>query len=127
MRSGITFVYAHYFVASGIAALGIGVKLAIFSVEPGSRYDEIGWIAAAGTALCMVGLAAIQLATPPTLVDADVVLRLVTAAVAGGLAALATVLSPVVILWLLAAALVAQVVFELAAHERHTGQLAGPI
>jgi hypothetical protein len=51
----------------------------------------------------------------------------VTAAVAGGLAALATVLSPVVILWLLAAALVAQVVFELAAHERHTGQLAGPL
>jgi low temperature requirement protein LtrA len=127
VRSGITFVYAHYFVASGIAALGIGVKLAIFSVEPGSRYDEIGWIAAAGTAFCMVGLAAIQLATPPTLVDADVVLRLVTAAVAGGLAALATVLSPVVILWLLAAALVAQVVFELAAHERHTGQLAGPL
>jgi low temperature requirement protein LtrA len=127
VRSGITFVYAHYFVASGIAALGIGVKLAIFSVEPGSRYDEIGWIAAAGTALCMVGLAAIQLATPPTLVDADVVLRLVTAAVAGGLAALATVLSPVVILWLLAAALVAQVVFELAAHERHTGQLSGPL
>jgi low temperature requirement protein LtrA len=127
VRSGITFVYAHYFVASGIAALGIGVKLAIFSVEPGPKYDDIGWIAAAGTALCMVGLAAIQLATPPTLVDADVILRLVTAAVAGVLAALATVLSPVVILWLLAAALVAQVVFELAAHERHTGQLAGPI
>ena len=72
VRSGITFVYAHYFVAAGIAALGVGVKLAIFSVEPGPRYDEIGWIAAAGTALCMAGLAAIQLATPPTLFDADV-------------------------------------------------------
>jgi len=126
VRSGITFVYAHYFVAAGIAALGIGVKLAIFSVEPGPKYDDIGWIAAAGTALCMTGLAAIQLATPPTLVDADVILRLVTAAVAGGLAALSAVLSPVVILWLLAFALVAQVAFELAAHERHTGQLAGP-
>ena len=127
VRSGITFVYAHYFVAAGIAALGVGVKLAIFSVEPGPKYDDIGWIAAAGTALCMTGLAAIQLATPPTLVDADVVLRLVTAAVAGVLAALSTVLSPVVVLWLLAAALVAQVVFELAAHERHTSQLAGPM
>jgi hypothetical protein len=51
----------------------------------------------------------------------------VTAGVAGVLAALATVLSPVVILWLLAALLVGQVVFELAAHERHTGQLAGPM
>jgi low temperature requirement protein LtrA len=127
VRSGITFVYAHYFVAAGIAALGVGVKLAIFSVEPGPKYDEIGWIAAAGTALCMAGLATIQLATPPGLVDADVVLRLVTAGLAAVLAALATVLSPVVILWLLAAVVVAQVVFELAAHEGHTSELPGPI
>jgi low temperature requirement protein LtrA len=129
VRSGITFVYAHYFVAAGIAALGVGVKLAILSIEPGPRYDEIGWIAAAGTALCMGGLAAIQLATPPVLVDTDVVLRLATASVAGVLVALSPVLSPALVLWLLAAALVAQVVFELAAHERHTGEreLPGPI
>jgi low temperature requirement protein LtrA len=125
VRSGMTFVYAHYFVAAGIAALGVGVKLAILSVQPGSRYDHIGWIAAAGTALCMTGLAAIQLATPPALVDADVVLRLATAAVAGALAGLAELLSPVLILWLLTAALVAQVVVELASHERHV-VMAGP-
>jgi len=127
VRSGITFVYAHYFVAAGIAALGVGVKLAIISVEPGSRYDHIGWIAAAGTALCMTGLAAIQLATPPALVDADVVVRLATAAVAGLLAGLAELVSPVVILWLLASALVAQVVVELAGHERHTAGVARPL
>src|SRR4029450_5922478 len=67
VRSGITFVYAHYFVASGIAALGVGVKLAIFSVEPGSRYDEIGWIAAAGTAPRIARGAAIQPRAPPAL------------------------------------------------------------
>ena len=72
VRSGLTYVYAHYFVTAGIAALGVGVKLAIFSVEPGPRYDHIGWIAAAGTALCMAGLAAIQFVTPPALFDADV-------------------------------------------------------
>jgi low temperature requirement protein LtrA len=127
VRSGITFVYAHYFVASGIAALGVGVKLAILSVEPGPRYDDIGWIAAAGTALCMAGLAAIQLATPPALVDADVVLRLATAAVAGVLAGLSELLSPVVILWLLSVALVAQVVLELASHERHAAGATGPV
>jgi low temperature requirement protein LtrA len=127
VRSGITFVYAHYFVAAGIAALGVGAKLAIFSVEPGQAYDDIGWIAAAGTALCMAGLATIQLATPPGLVDADVVLRLVTAALAGLLAAAASVLSPVVVLWLLAAVLVAQVVVELAAHEGHVSELPGPL
>jgi low temperature requirement protein LtrA len=126
VRSGITFVYAHYFVAVGIAALGVGVKLAIFSVEPGPRYDRVGWVAAAGTALCMAGLAAIQLATPPALVDADVVLRLATAAVAGLLAGLAELLAPAVILWLLAAALVAQVVLELARHERHAAAAGGP-
>jgi low temperature requirement protein LtrA len=126
VRSGITFVYAHYFVAAGIAALGVGVKLAIFSVEPGGRYDDIGWIAAAGTALCMAGLAAIQLATPPALMDADVLLRLATAAVAGLLAGVSELLSPVVILWLLAALLVAQVVLELARHERHAAAAGGP-
>ncbi len=125
VRSGLTFVYAHYFVAAGIAALGVGVKLAILSVEPGPRYDDIGWIAATGTALCMLGLAAIQLATPPGLVDADVVLRLVTAAVAATLAGLSGFLSPALVVTLLAVALVAQVVVELARHERHV-TAAGP-
>jgi low temperature requirement protein LtrA len=126
VRSGITFVYAHYFVTAGIAALGVGVKLTILSVEPGPRYDHIGWIAAAGTALCMAGLAAIQLATPPALVDVDVVLRLVVAASAGVLAGLSEFLSPVLVLWLLVVLLVAQVVVELARHEQHTAGSAGP-
>jgi low temperature requirement protein LtrA len=125
--SGMTFVYAHYFIAAGIAALGVGVKLAILSAAPGPRYDHVGWIAAAGTGLCMVGLAAIQLATPPALVDVDVVLRLATAAVAGALVALSELLSPVLVLWLLAAALSAQVVLEIAGHERHAPGVSGPL
>jgi low temperature requirement protein LtrA len=125
VRSGITFVYAHYFIAAGITALGVGVKLAILSVEPGPRYGHVAWIAAAGTAMCMGGIAAIQLATPPALVDADVVLRLATAGAAGALAAVSGLLSPAVVLWLLAAAPVAQVVVELARPERHTA-MAGP-
>ena len=127
IRSGITFVYAHYFVASGIAALGVGVKLAIFSVEPGPQYQTIGWIAAAGTALCMGGLAAIQLATPPGLLDTDVVFRLVTAGIACVLIVLSQWLSPSIVLWLLAAALIAQVVAELATHEGHAAHLEGPL
>jgi low temperature requirement protein LtrA len=127
VRSGLTYVYAHYFVTAGIAALGVGVKLAIFSVEPGPRYDHIGWIAAAGTALCMFGLAAIQFVTPPALFDTDVLLRLVTAAVAGVLVVLSSVLSPVLIIWLLAAVLVGQVIAELEGHEAHSGGAGGPI
>jgi low temperature requirement protein LtrA len=125
IRSGLTFIYAHYFVAAGIAALGVGVKLAIISVEPGSRFDHVGWIAATGTALCMAGLAAIQIATPPALVDVDVVLRLAVAALAGILAIVSDHLSPALVLWVLAAALVAQVVIELARHEHHAA-MAGP-
>ena len=120
----MTFVYSHYFVAAGIAAFGVGVRLTILSAEPGPRYDRIGWIAAAGVAICMAGLAAVQLATPPTLFDVDVALRIVTAVVAGVLAGLSSVLSPVLVLWLLAAALVAQVTFEVARHELHAMRLA---
>jgi low temperature requirement protein LtrA len=125
VRSGLTFVYAHYFVAAGIATLGVGAKLAIISVEPGPRYDDVGWIAAAGTALCMAGLAAVQFATPPALVDADVVLRLGIAAAAGLLAVLSPFVSPTVVIWLVAGALVAQVVVELARHEQHAA-IEGP-
>ncbi len=117
--SGMTFVYAHYLVAAGIAAFGAGVRLAILSAGPGARYDRTGWIAAAGIAVCMAGLAAVQLATPPTLFDADVALRVATAIFAGALVALSSHLSPLLVLWLLAAALGAQVAFELARHERH--------
>jgi low temperature requirement protein LtrA len=121
--SGMTFVYAHYAVAAGLAAFGVGVRLAILSAGPGTRYDDSGWIAAGGTAVCMAGLAAVQLATPPTLFDVDVALRILTAIVAGLLAGLSSELSPVLVLWLLAAAVAAQVGFELARHERHGSPL----
>ena len=125
VRSGLTFVYAHYFVVAGIAALGVGVKLAILSVEPGPRYDDVGWIAAAGTAMAMAALAAIQIATPPMLLDADVVLRLAIGGLAGVLAGFSGDLSPALVVAILAAALVGQVVIELARHEHHTA-MAGP-
>jgi low temperature requirement protein LtrA len=125
LQSGLTFVYAHYFVAAGITALGVGVELAILSLEPGSRYDHVGWIAAAGTAMAMAALAAVQIATPPMLVDADVVLRLGIAVLAGVLAGLSGHLSPAAVISILAVTLVAQVVIELARHEHHAA-MAGP-
>jgi low temperature requirement protein LtrA len=125
LRSGLTFVYAHYFVAAGITGLGVGVELAILSLEPGSRYDHVGWIAAAGTAMSMAALAAVEIATPPMLVDADSVLRLAVAVLAGVLAGLSGHLSPAAVISILAVALVAQVVIELARHEQHTA-MAGP-
>jgi low temperature requirement protein LtrA len=116
---GMTFVYAHYAVAAGIAMFGVGVRLAIHAAGPGGRYEHVGWITAGGIALCMFGLGVIQLATPPTMLDADVVLRFAAAAFAAALAVLTDVLSPVLVLWLLSTSLLVQVVVELGGHERH--------
>lgn len=114
---GLVYTYMHFFVVVGLAALGAGVKLAILSA--GGHYGGTSWILCAGLALCMTGLAAIQLVTPPVLFDADVRLRIATA-----LAALALVplhLSPLVVVLALAALVAAQVVYELLEHEGHAG------
>ena len=116
---GMTFVYAHFLVVIGIAAMGVGVRLSILSAGPSDRYAHSGWVVATGAALCMTGLGVIQLVIGPAVVDTDVVLRFATAAGAIVLAALTTVLSPIVILWLLATVLLAQVALELGTHERH--------
>ena len=118
---GLVFTYANFLVVVGLASLGTGVKLAVLATGPGTRYDDTGWVLGAGTAIFMLGLVAIQLATPPMLFDVDVWLRIGTAALAGALAALSPVLSPLVIAWLVAAALVLQVAVELARHEEHVG------
>jgi low temperature requirement protein LtrA len=116
---GMTFVYSHFLVVIGIAAMGVGVRLAVISAGPGDQHEHSGWVLAAGAALCMTGLGVIQLVIGPAVVDADVLLRFATAAGAVVLVALTDVLSPVLVLWLMAAGLVAQVLVELAAHERH--------
>jgi low temperature requirement protein LtrA len=117
---GLVLTYSHFFVFSGIAALGIGVKLAIFSAGGQEKYDDTAWVFCVGLALCMGALAAIHLVTPPRFLDADVWLRLGTGLAAIALVPASFVLPALGIVWLLAAALVLQVVVELAAHERHS-------
>ncbi len=119
--SGLVFMYAHFPVLIGIATVGVGVKLEILAAAGDQRYEDTGWILCAGVALCMVGLAAIHLATPPALFDSDVAMRLATAAVALVLLAVSFWLPPLALVWALAGLLVAQVVAELAGHESHSG------
>ncbi len=119
--SGLVFTYAHFPVLIGIATVGVGVKLEILAAAGDQRYEDTGWIVCAGVAICMVGLAAIHLATPPMLFDADVAMRLGTAALALVLLALSLSLPPLAVVWALAALLVTQVVAELAGHESHSG------
>ena len=102
----------------GLAALGAGVKLSILAAGGDKHYDDTSWVLSGGLALTMVGLAAIQLVTGTIVFDTDVWLRLGTAAIA--LALVPFALSPLTVLLVLAAVLVAQVVYELARHEAHT-------
>jgi low temperature requirement protein LtrA len=109
---GLIYTYMNYCVVVGLAALGAGVKLAILGTGGTS------WILSAGLALTMVGLGVIQLVAGTVVVDTDVVLRLVTAALALVLVPFA--FSPLAVISVFAAVLVAQVVYELARHETHT-------
>jgi low temperature requirement protein LtrA len=115
---GLTYTYMNYFVVVGLAALGVGVKLAILAAGGDHRYDGTSWILSAGLALTMLGLGVIQLVAGTVVVDADVVLRLLTAGVA--LLLIPFDLSPLTVVSVFAAVLVAQVLFELARHEAHT-------
>jgi low temperature requirement protein LtrA len=115
---GLTYTYMNYFVVVGLAALGAGVKLAILSSGGDHHYDDTSWILSAGLALTMAGLGVIQLVAGTVVVDADVVLRFVTAAIA--LVLIPFGLSPLAVVTVFAAVLVGQVVYELARHETHT-------
>jgi low temperature requirement protein LtrA len=120
---GLVFVYSNFPVIAGLAALGIGVKLAILASGGDSVYGDSGWVLSAGVALSMAGLAAVELVMPPYWLALDFWLRAVTAVLALVLIPFSTSLSPLLIVWILAAALVLQVVVELLGHEMHVEEL----
>jgi low temperature requirement protein LtrA len=115
---GLTFTYMHYFVVVGLAALGAGVKLAILAGGGDHHYDDTAWILSAGLAMTMLGLAVIQLVATAVFLDTDFWLRLATAALA--LLLVPFELSPLTVVVVLAAVLIAQVGYELVRHEAHT-------
>jgi low temperature requirement protein LtrA len=115
---GLVFVYSNFPVIAGLAALGIGVKLSVLAAGGETAYDESGWFLCAGLALSMLGLAAVELVMPPYWLATDFWLRVVTAVLALALIPFASVLSPLVIVWILAGALVLQVAVELLGQEQ---------
>jgi low temperature requirement protein LtrA len=116
---GLVFVYSNFPIIAGLVALGVGVKLAIIAAGGQSAYDDTGWLLCAGLALSMAGLAAVELVTPPYWLAIDFWMRVSTAVLALALIPFASSLAPLLIVWILAAALVAQVVVELIGHEMH--------
>jgi low temperature requirement protein LtrA len=116
--SGLVYVYMHYFVVVGLAALGAGVKMAILAAGGDDHYNGTAWVLCGGLAMTMLGLASIEFVSPPRVLDEDFWLRVATLALALVLVPLD--LSPLSTLIVLAVALAAQVVYELAHHEGHT-------
>jgi low temperature requirement protein LtrA len=121
LLGGLVFTYTNFLIVVGLASLGTGVKVAIFDAAGHDRYADTTWVMCVGMAVFLVGLALIHLVTPPTRFDLDVGLRLVAAAFAVMLVPLASVLPPLAVAWLLAAAAAAQVAFELFHHGRAPG------
>lgn len=118
---GLTYTYMHFFIVAGLAALGAGVKMAVLAAGGDSHYDDSAWVLCGGLALTMVGLAAVELVSRPSLFDADFWLRVGTVVLALALIPLGQ--SPLITLLVLAGILVAQVVYELARHETHTAEV----
>ena len=119
ITASLTYLYAHLPLLIGLAALGAGIKLAIKATEETGLTDEVSWIIGVGVALFMGSVAVIHFVTSRSRHDVDLWLRLGTAALALGLGALGPELGIVPFLAILAAALAAQIVLELATHESH--------
>jgi len=119
IKGGLVYVYMHYFVVVGLTALGAGVKMAILDAGGDHHYGGTAWILCAGLAMTMFGLAVIELASHPGALDADLWLRVGTLVLA--LAFVPFDVSPLSVLVVFAAFLIAQVVYELARHEAHAG------
>jgi low temperature requirement protein LtrA len=127
VAAGQAYLYAHLPLLIGLAALGAGIKLGIEATQETGITDEVSWIIGVGVALFMGSVAVIHLVTTRSRRDVDPWLRLGTAALALGLGAVGPDLGIVPLLAILAVALAAQVVLELATHERHVHAEGGGI
>jgi low temperature requirement protein LtrA len=116
---GLVYVYGHYPLVLGIAAFGVGTKLAIHETPAGELDAGARWLFCGGIALALLAMGAVQLAGARTLRDPDLWLRLGSGAAMLLFAAVFASVSPLVIAGLVAAVLVAQVAVEIAGHEAH--------
>jgi low temperature requirement protein LtrA len=111
---GLVFVYVHFPLLAGIAALGAGTKLAITHADAPALGAGARWAISGGLACYMLALALVHIAAEWTsLRDRAFLGRLASAALAIALAAAGGSLSPVAFVAILAGALVAQLVLEL--------------
>jgi low temperature requirement protein LtrA len=111
---GLVFVYAHFLLLAGVAAVGAGIKIAITHANAPSLGAGARWAISGGLALYLLSLALLHIAAEWTsLRDRAFIGRLVCAAVVIVLAAAGGGLAPVAFVAVLAAILIAQLALEL--------------
>jgi len=111
---GLIYVYSHFPLLGGVAALAAGVKVAITQADAGSLASGARWAICAGLACYLLSLALVHLAAEwSSSRDRAFLGRLATTTFVVLLAAMGGGLHPVVFIGLLAAALLAQLVLEL--------------
>ena len=111
---GLVFVYAHFLLLAGVAAVGAGMKIAITDADAPSLGAGARWAISGGLAVFLLSLALLHIAAEWTsLRDRAFIGRLACACVVIVLAAAGAGLAPVVFVAILAALLVAQLVLEL--------------
>jgi low temperature requirement protein LtrA len=125
IAAGQVFLYAHLPLLLGLTALGAGVKLTIKATASGDEPAGAAWAVGGGVALAMLAMALIQAVSVRSGRDVDVWLRALTALLALGAAAFASVLGPVLLVALPAVALVAQLAFELVGRHEHPTAVSG--
>jgi low temperature requirement protein LtrA len=110
---GLVFVYSHFPLLAGVAAVGAGTKLAITHADAGGLGAGARWAIGGGLACYLLSLAVLHIAAEwSTLRDRAFLGRLASAATMIALAAAGGALSPVVFVAICAVALVAQLVLE---------------
>jgi low temperature requirement protein LtrA len=117
IAAGQVFLYAHLPLLIGLTLLGAGVKLTIKATGSGDVPEGAAWAIGGGIALAMLAMALIRLVSARSGRDLDFWVRVLTALLAAGAAALASTLGPVLLLTVPACALVAQLALELKGHE----------
>lgn len=112
MLAGQTYVYGHLLVFLGITATGAGVLLAIRTGNAGELSAGARWALCGGPAVFLAAIGVIHLVNTRRLRDARVVARFGTGAAAAALAVAGSRVSPVGLVGLLLALLVANAVVE---------------
>jgi len=111
---GLVYVYAHFPLLAGVAAIGAGTKIAITHAGAASLGAGARWAIAGGIAFYLLSLALLHIGAEWTsLRDRAFRGRLACAAIAVAFAAVGGGVRPVVFVVVLAAMLVAQLVLEL--------------